>query len=173
MLCTVHTVLAEFLYDDKKERKEKIRWFVSAHKAKALSAVAEASEELASMRFVQTLNELISTQKVTIQESSSSSGGVSQGVDVLGYWAEVREDGIEGRCPHIIMGRAMELVQKNLANSSNKIQHSKKAIVSELHEHGYILDEHEKARKMNNTSVRVVRFKPEALNVDDDIPPTP
>lgn len=165
ILTTAFHLVAKFTWP-KKEAQDKIDFFVDYQIKRMHQTIYEASEELASEKFVQIINELISTGKASLQESSSSNVVKSgfEHAEIIGYYGTVRDGDIEKEVPHLVASRAWELVQKNLQASGNKIGHTLRSVIQDLYQQGYLLDDREVVRKMNNNSARVIRFYPDKFN---------
>jgi|APSaa5957512622_1039677.scaffolds.fasta_scaffold00050_21 hypothetical protein len=163
LLSTSYKYLSEFLWSRRKAKDFQERLFEHL-KEKVQSLVTEAAAELASDRFLKILNELISSGRLRLQADSIMDVDQSP-APIVGFWSTIK--GSSEPTPSIIFALAYNEVSRSLRSAGSSLDHSQKAILTELYEEDKIYDSKLQIRKFNKASVRVVRVKPGILTTTD------
>ena len=159
LLATSYKFISKFLWS-KKRHEEAYDKYVAMLTTALTAAVTEASEELSGEKFIESLKELLSGGRVRMQADSGIDIEDSN-VPIIGYMGR-HPDSLD-QVPHLVVGLAFSEAQKYLRSAGESFSHTRKAIISEMYEHGMVFDEEPIVRKLNHKSVRVIRLKPEYL----------
>ena len=146
MLMTSYYYIANFLWGDATSRIEK---FYNRLKSELISNLEAAKEELASNIFWETLQEMLASEKIKIQASQTVSDDDKKFSTSIGYY--------QGGETYLVINLAYSEISRYLQAVGRTFGHSKKAVFSELHQDGKVLDKESYVKKMNGKSVRVVR----------------
>jgi len=147
MLMTSYYFIAHFIWDDPLKH---IKGFCERIENEMRLNLQAAKEELASNIFWETLHEMLASNKLKIQASSSVSDETRRFIPTVGYY--------NGKEVYMAVNLAYSAVCEYLQKVGRTFGHSRKAIFSELHQEGRVLDKDSFSRKLNGKSVRVVRI---------------
>lgn len=155
------------LQDDKTEANIKFNDFDTYCEKLVLNAIAMSDEQRPSEQFLNTLKDLLTTQKVKIAPKNKFDQ-TRYNTTCIGYMDVVDEEfpDIKEPVPHLLKSIAYDEVRDRCSKSGKELTHSMKAVVAELYNRDLVLDppEPDIFRRVNGQNQRILRFKPGVIN---------